>query len=74
MRNCGKETLMLEKMLNTVEFEAAEFFRVYANARLEEGWSMNDVVAWLNCMEEFNPELDEKTALARMAAIQSKYL
>ena len=65
---------MLEKMLNTVNAVDSEFFRIYANALLEDGWSMNDVVALLNCMEEFNPSLDEETALARMATIQSKYL
>lgn len=38
-----------------------------------KGWSVADAVAWNRCLEEVNPDLDEATALTRMARIASKY-
>lgn len=65
----------LDLMLASLENkEEREFFRRYSSVLLKEGWSMSDVVAFLNCCEEFNPSLDEETALARMATIRRKYL
>lgn len=38
-----------------------------------EGFTVTDAVAYSQCMEECNPELDEDVALARMDRIRSKY-
>lgn len=50
-----------------------EFFENTAGALLKAGWTENDIVAFLKCTEEFNPELDEETALERMALITCRY-
>jgi hypothetical protein len=38
------------------------------------GWTTEDVINYVRCWEEFNPDLDEDVALARMRAISDKYL
>lgn len=39
-----------------------------------EGFSVEDSVAYCKCLEEVNPTLDEDIALARMDRIRSKYI
>lgn len=40
---------------------------------IQKGWSPNDVIAYVSCMEEVNPMLDEFVAISRMSNILSKY-
>ncbi len=37
------------------------------------GWSLADAVAYCSCFEEISPELDEDTAINRMAILRAKY-
>ena len=39
----------------------------------DDGYSLEDAIAYLKCTEEVNPNLDEDTALARMHEIYIKY-
>jgi len=41
--------------------------------KLEEGWSKQDILSCLRCVENFDPDLDEDIALRRMAKISAKY-
>lgn len=36
-------------------------------------WSLTDIIEYLSCTEEFNPELDEQVALFKMQKIKDKY-
>jgi hypothetical protein len=38
-----------------------------------DGFSVDDAVAYLSCMEEVDPSLDEDVALERMNSIRAKY-
>ncbi len=38
-----------------------------------EGFTLEDAVAFSRCLQEVDPTLDEAEALARMAAIRSRY-
>jgi hypothetical protein len=49
-----------------------------ANARLmrewhRDGWPVQDAIDYCLCMEEFSPDLDEETAIARMDKIQKRH-
>lgn len=37
------------------------------------GWSTKDAADFMSLTEEFNPELDEDVALAKMSVIRAKY-
>lgn len=39
----------------------------------DDEFTVNDAVAYLKCMEEVSPELEEEVALARMKRISDKY-
>ncbi len=54
-----------ERDIPMLQLDAAKYF--------DEGWTVNDTVAYFRCMEEVNPELEEGIALARMHAIIKKY-
>ena len=38
-----------------------------------KGWSIDDAVAFHNWMQEFNPTVDEDTALRAMSVIAARY-
>ena len=50
-----------------------EFLEIWAKFKKEDGWSDDDVIAFLRCTEEVSPELPEDVALARMDRIYEKY-
>lgn len=53
--------------------ESIGFISDHAMRMVKDGYSTDDAVSLLRSTEELNPTLPEKTALARMAAIQAKY-
>jgi hypothetical protein len=64
------------KLLNLgVGLTTADWANLTSTAEqyIQRGWSSYDVRSFLRCTEELNPELDELTALGRMASISSKY-
>jgi hypothetical protein len=40
----------------------------------DRGFTVEDAVAYVRCIEDVNPDLDEDVALARMSEISKKYL
>jgi hypothetical protein len=39
----------------------------------QRGWSVEDARAYVQCFEEFSPELSEEDALERMAVLDKKH-
>lgn len=40
---------------------------------LNAGFSFDDTMAYLDCFEEVNPEVDEDVGIARARALEKKY-
>lgn len=49
-----------------------EMIRADVPRLFEEGFTVDDAVAYLRCLEHVNPELSEKVALERMTAIRAR--
>lgn len=52
----------------------AGLLRADAEQKLAEGWTEHEIVAYLRCTEEVNPDLREGVALARMSAIRANVM
>ena len=59
--------------VKAVNKEDDEVIKRQAGYLFDDRYSLEDTIAYLNCMEEVNPNLDEDTALARMHEIYIKY-
>jgi len=64
---------ILNKIPETNDPEDKVLAENLAKRYLNAGWSPVDIVKFIMCIENFNPDLDESIALSRMAAIRSKY-
>ena len=65
--------IILDKIPDTIDPQDKFLAERLAKKFLNDGWSVTDIVNFIMCIENFNPELDENIALSRMAAIRSKY-
>lgn len=46
---------------------------IFIRSLFFDGFSVDDAVAYCQCMEEFNPTLEEDVALERMDKLREKY-
>lgn len=54
-------------------FGLSESYAFTFSELIDIGLSDEDIIAYVNCFEEINPELSEEIALRRMDDILSKY-
>jgi hypothetical protein len=64
---------IMKRLPVIVDDRDREMTEATAQGLLDEGWTPNDVIRYLLCTEEVSPDLDEATALERMAAIRAHY-
>lgn len=63
---------VFKRLPPTIDVDKIEFTAFIRSLYLD-GYTEDDAVAYMKCMEEFDPELDEDTALARMNKLRTKY-
>jgi hypothetical protein len=65
--------MKIQELFKHISSEDAKTLRILANRLLKQGWTKKDVIAYLRCTEEVNPDLPELIALGRMTKLASKY-
>jgi len=65
--------IILASLPEIKDLEFKTVIESHAKNLLNDGWSIPDIVSYISCMEEINPDLDEDIAVSRMVAIRNKY-
>jgi hypothetical protein len=67
------ETVMM-RLPPIIEVHVARELHHVARCRYNEGWTVGECVAYMRCLSEVNPELDDEVALKRIQDIRVRYL
>ena len=72
MNPLGTVNAIMAKLPKIAEMNVVQHFRHDAEYLLRKGWNADDVLAYLMCYEDVDPNLPEDIALERMAVLRRK--